>query len=67
MSAILRTSFEVVSLKPGGPAYSQPLHDELCRAIVAGDESSTERAALKLIEQAESDLYERIKIEASTN
>lgn len=61
MSAILRTSFEIVSLKPGGPAFSLPMHEALCAAIEAADEVAAERAALVLIEQAESDLHTRLK------
>lgn len=61
MSAILRTSFEIVSQKPGGPAFSLPMHEDLCRAIEAGDAKGAERAALALIEQADSDLNARLK------
>lgn len=60
MSAILRTSFEIVSNKPGGPAFSLPMHDALCRAIEDGDAVAAERAALALIEQAEADLKTRL-------
>ncbi len=60
MSAILQTSFEIVSLKPGGPAFSLPMHEALCIAIESGDEVAAERAALTLIEQAEKDLHARL-------
>lgn len=60
LSAILRTSFEIVSNKPGGPAFSLPMHEALCCAIEAGDAVAAERAALVLIEQAESDLTQRL-------
>ena len=56
VSAILRTSFEIISLKPGGPAFSLPMHEALCLAIEAGDAAAAERAVLTLIEQAERDL-----------
>ena len=60
VSAILRTGFEIISLKPGGPAYSLPMHEELCRAIENGDAEAAERAALLLISQAEEDLDGRL-------
>lgn len=55
LGAILHTSFEL-SATPGGPARSQPLHAALCRAIEAGKGDAAERAAQKIIAQAESDL-----------
>ena len=58
LGAILQTSFEL-STKPGGPARSQPLHAALCRAIEAGKAESAERAAQKIIAQAEADLRQR--------
>lgn len=60
VSAILRTGFEIISLKPGGPAYSLPMHEGLCRAIENGDAEAAERAALLLISQAEEDLDGRL-------
>jgi DNA-binding FadR family transcriptional regulator len=56
----LRASFEISSAKPGGPAFTLPMHEALCRAIEEGDEQAAERASLKLIEQAEADLVERL-------
>ncbi len=61
MSAILLTSFEIVSQKPGGPAFSLPMHEALCCAIEAGDAIAAERAAMVLIEQAGNDLNARLK------
>lgn len=61
LSAILRTSFEIVSLKPGGPAFSLPMHEALCHAIETGHAAAAERAARKLIEQAEEDLQTRLQ------
>ncbi|MDR3412052.1 MAG: FadR/GntR family transcriptional regulator [Formivibrio sp.] len=63
MSAILRTSFEIVSQKAGGPAFSLPMHEALCRAIEAGDARAAEQAALALIDQATNDLNARLKFE----
>jgi DNA-binding FadR family transcriptional regulator len=67
VSAILRTSFEIISLKPGGPAFSLPLHETLCQAIEAGDARGAERAALRLIAQAEQDLNERLSSEGTVH
>ena len=61
VSAILRTGFEIISRKPGGPAHSLPMHEALCRAIEAGDAAAAENAVLSLIEQAEEDLKARLK------
>jgi DNA-binding FadR family transcriptional regulator len=58
LGAILQTSFEL-SATPGGPARSQPLHAALCRAIEAGKGEAAERAAQKIVAQAESDLRHR--------
>jgi len=63
VSAILRTGFEIISQKPGGPAYSLPMHEDLCRAIEDGDADAAERAVLSLIKQAEEDLDGRLKSE----
>lgn len=65
MSANLRTSFEIISKKPGGPAHSLPLHDAICTAIERRDGAAAERATLALIDQAEADLQERLQASAS--
>ncbi len=62
MNAILRGSFEIVSQKPGGPAFSLPMHEALCRAIEQGDAAAAERASLVLIDQADHDLLERLDL-----
>lgn len=56
VAAILRTGFEVISRKPGGPAHSLPMHEALCVAIERADEPGAEQAVLALIAQAERDL-----------
>jgi DNA-binding FadR family transcriptional regulator len=61
MSAILQASFRIISETPGGPAFSLPMHEAVCVAIEAGDPVAAERAALTLIEQAESDLQNRLR------
>lgn len=62
ISAILRTCFEIVSRKPGGPALSMPGHERLCLAIETGDTHKAEQAVLDLISQAESDLAEAMAL-----
>lgn len=56
LSAVLRTSFTLISRQPGGPAYSLPMHEAVCCAIEAGDAQAAELAANKLIDQAVKDL-----------
>ena len=60
MSAMLQSSFNVISEKPGGPAFSLPMHEAICVAIEKGDAQAAERAALVLIDQAEADLQDRL-------
>lgn len=60
MAAILHTSFEIVSITPGGPARSLPMHQSLCAAIVQGQPDAAERAARTIIAQAEHDLQQRL-------
>jgi len=65
MSAILQASFKIISEKPGGPAFSLPMHEAVCEAIERGDADAAERAALVLIEQAETDLSDRLQARKS--
>lgn len=58
MDAILRSSFAIVARTPHGPARSQPMHKALCQAIVQGRPDAAERAARKIILQAERDLQQ---------
>lgn len=62
LSAVLRTSFEIVSKTPGGPASSLPMHRALCEAIERRDPVAAERATLDIIDRAEVDLARRIKL-----
>lgn len=62
LSAVLRTSFEIVARTPGGPASSLPMHRALCEAIARGDAAGAERAALDIIDRAEVDLQRRIRL-----
>jgi DNA-binding FadR family transcriptional regulator len=61
MSAILQASFQVISEKPGGPAFSLPMHEAVCLAIEAHDAVAAERAALVLLDQSEIDLQDRLR------
>lgn len=65
MSAILQASFAIISEKPGGPAFSLPMHEAVCVAIERGDADAAERAALVLIDQAEADLSDRLQARKS--
>ena len=65
MSAILQASFKIISEKPGGPAFSLPMHEAVCVAIERGDADAAERAALVLIDQAEADLSDRLQARKS--
>jgi GntR family transcriptional regulator, galactonate operon transcriptional repressor len=60
MSAMLQASFKIISGKPGGPAFSLPMHEAVCVAVERGDPAAAERAALVLIDQAELDLRDRL-------
>jgi DNA-binding FadR family transcriptional regulator len=60
LSVILRTSFLVSARIPQGPSKSLSLHEDLCAGIEAGDSDAAERAVMKLIERAESDLANAI-------
>mgnify|MGYP002133892732 CR=1 FL=1 len=63
MSALLRVNFDVITQKPGGPAGSLKLHENLCEAIEQGDPVAAEKAANILIEGAEEDLRELVPIQ----
>lgn len=64
MSAILQASFRIISEKPGGPAFSLPMHEAVCLAIERRDADAAERAALVLIDQADADLADRLQSRA---
>jgi DNA-binding FadR family transcriptional regulator len=65
MSAMLRANFRIISEKPGGPAFSLPMHEAVCVAIENGDAAAAEQAALVLIEQSEADLKDRLRLRKS--
>ena len=58
LGALLRTSFEISTSRPDGPASSLPLHRAVLDAVIARAPQKAERAALVLIESAREDIEE---------
>jgi DNA-binding FadR family transcriptional regulator len=56
VGALLRTSFEISTTKPHGPALSLPLHRAVLDAVIAREPGKAERAALVLIDGAAEDI-----------
>ena len=56
LSALLRTSFEISTRKPDGPALSMPRHRAVLDAVVARAPLRAERACLRLIDSAQADI-----------
>jgi DNA-binding FadR family transcriptional regulator len=56
LGALLRTSFEISTSKPDGPAQSLPLHRAVLDAVCASDPVRAERAILVLIDGAAQDI-----------
>jgi DNA-binding FadR family transcriptional regulator len=56
IGALLRTSFEISTSKPHGPALSLPLHRAVLDAVRAREPAKAERAALVLIDGAAEDI-----------
>jgi DNA-binding FadR family transcriptional regulator len=56
IGALLRTSFEISTTKPHGPAQSLPLHRAVLDAVIARDPTKAERASLVLIDGAAEDI-----------
>jgi DNA-binding FadR family transcriptional regulator len=56
LGALLRTSFEISTSKPNGPALSLPLHRAVLDAVIARAPDQAERAVLKLIDSARDDI-----------
>ncbi|MFN0183952.1 MAG: FadR/GntR family transcriptional regulator [Aquabacterium sp.] len=56
LSALLRTSFEVSTARPFGPASSLPLHRAVLDAVIAHKPAAAEKAALVLIDGAREDI-----------
>lgn len=58
LGALLRTSFEISTSRPDGPAMSLPLHRAVLDAVIARDPRRAERAILLLIDNARDDIEE---------
>lgn len=56
LSALLRTSFEISTSKPHGPATSLPLHRAVLDGVIARNPAKAEKAALVLIDSARDDI-----------
>lgn len=56
LSALLRTSFEISTVKPDGPVHSLPLHRAVLDAVIQRDPAAAERAILVLINGAHEDI-----------
>lgn len=56
LGALLRTSFEISTSRPDGPANSLPLHRAVLDAVIARDPRRAERASLVLIDSAGDDI-----------
>ncbi len=56
LGALLRTSFELSTTKPDGPALSLPLHRAVLDAVIARSPGKAERAILVLIDSAREDI-----------
>jgi len=56
LGALLRTSFELSTAKPDGPAQSLPLHRAVLDAVIARNPAKAEKAILVLIDGAADDI-----------
>jgi DNA-binding FadR family transcriptional regulator len=56
LGALLRTSFEISTSKPDGPAQSLPLHRAVLDAVIAREPARAEKAVLVLIDGAAQDI-----------
>lgn len=56
LGALLRTSFELSTARPDGPAQSLPLHRAVLDAVIARNAGKAERAILVLIDGAADDI-----------
>jgi len=56
LSALLRTSFEISTIKKDGPRLSLPLHRAVIDAVIAQNGPRAERACLVLIDGAHEDI-----------
>jgi len=58
LHALLRTSFEISTIKQDGPAQSLPMHRAVLDAVIARDPARAEQAIIELIDGAREDIDE---------
>jgi DNA-binding FadR family transcriptional regulator len=58
LGALLRTSFEISTSRPDGPASSLPLHRAVLDAVIARSPPKAESAIIVLIDGANDDIDE---------
>ena len=58
LHALLRTSFEISTVKKDGPAMSLPMHRAVLDAVIARNPGRAERAIIKLLDGAREDIEE---------
>ncbi|MDP9989672.1 DNA-binding FadR family transcriptional regulator [Variovorax boronicumulans] len=56
LNALLRTSFEISTAKPDGPALSLPMHRAVIDAVILRNPDKAERAVIRLIDGARQDI-----------
>ncbi len=56
LGALLRTSFEISTAKPDGPASSLAMHRAVLDAVIAREPQKAHKASLKLIDSASGDM-----------
>lgn len=66
LGALLRTSFEISTVKKDGPRDSLPMHRAVLDAIIAHDVDRAEDAIVELIEDAHNDIEQVLKARRRT-
>lgn len=61
LGALLRTSFEISTVKKDGPRHSLPLHRAVLDAVIAHDPDLAEHAIVILIQDAHKDMAQVLK------
>ena len=66
LGALLRTSFEISTVKKNGPRDSLPMHRAVLDAIIARDADRAEDAIIVLIQDAHKDIEQVLKARRRT-
>jgi DNA-binding FadR family transcriptional regulator len=61
LHALLRTSFEISTIKKDGPAMSLPMHRAVLDAVIAHNPARAEKAIARLIDGAREDIEEVLR------